>query len=372
MDKEINIKKHKNNTTTTKNTKTTHSKDKYLGEGSFGCVLKPDIKCIANENIINKSYEKNIHNMVSKIFVDKEDFDKEIAASKQLKKADPNGENILLPYKSCDTTSKEIFKNIQANQCEELEYYHNKETHKFYQLIMPYGGTRYDEYFKNYTVTLKEFFNISEPLFKALIDLEKQKICHYDIRGANVLIGNDIKAIIIDHSLIIDYSKLYSAKNLRRLKKSYYPYPPECIVYYKVYNDKENNDNFIEYQFDNAINSYGETRYEAYKSIITTKDIKSGIKKIYTALINIVSSHELSYQNELHKFMMQYANMVDVYSVGMLIVTVYRYIDYTGVSKSIKDEFIAFIKHLVHPDMFSRLTPKTALNTFNKINARLK
>ena len=350
----------------------THSNDKYLGEGSFGCVLKPEVKCTANEQIINKEIGKKTKQMVSKIFINKEDFHKEIYASKELQNVDKEGNNILLPYKHCETDSKEIFKNSKANNCEELEYYKYKDKHKFYQLIMPYGGIRYDEYFKHNIVSLKQFFYISEPLFKALIDLENNKICHYDIRGANVLVGTDKKAIIIDHSLIIDYNNLYSAKNLRRLQKSYYPYPPECIVYYKVYTDKKDINNFIQYKFEDGLNSYGETRYKAYMSIISNTEIKQGILNIYNKLTHIVLAHDKSYQNELYKFMNNYANMVDVYSVGMLLVTIYKYIDYTGVSKSIKDDFILFIKNLINPDVFSRLTPKDAISTFNKLNSRIK
>ena len=347
------------------------SKDTYLGEGSFGCVLKPEIKCTGTVNIINKNSKKDPNNMVSKLFMDKEDFNKEIIASKKLKKVDKTGQNILLPYKSCETNSKEIFKNKEATKCEDLELYQNNN-HKVYQLLMPYGGTRYDHYFEYNRISLKEFFSISLPLFKALIDLEKHKICHYDIRGANVLIGSTNKAIVIDHSLIIDYSKLYSEKNLRRLKKSYYPYPPECIVYYKMYIDKDNNDNFIDLQFEDAITSYGHTRHDAYTSIISDTDIHNAIINVSNKLKDIINKHQDTYKIELYNFMKKYANMVDVYSVGMLIVTVYKFIDYTNVPKNIKNDFMLFIKNLIHPDMFKRLTPVDALDTFNKLNMRLK
>jgi hypothetical protein len=56
----------------------------------------------------------------------------------------------------------------------------------------------------------------------------------------------------------------------------------------------------------------------------------------------------------------------------MLIVTVYKFIDYTNVPKNIKNDFILFIKNLIQPDMFKRLTPVDALDTFNKLNMRLK
>ena len=370
MDKQININK-----THVKNKKNSaHNNDKYLGEGSFGCVLKPEVKCSSKENIINK--QSNTTEFVSKIFTEKENYEKEVNASKVLKTVDKTGINILLPYKNCETTSEEVFKNNQAANCEDLEYYKNKKTHNLYQLIMPYGGVRYDTYFEHNKPTLKEFFSISEPLFKALLLLEEKQICHYDIRGANVLIGSNKKAIIIDHSLIITYAKLYSFSNLRRLKKSYYPYPPECIAYYKIYtntnkNDSYNDEEFIYNQFNDAINSYGERRHEAYISLINEKTLYTLLNVIIHKLKEIVKTNKTKYQSKLQEFIEEYANKVDVYSVGMLIVTVYKYINYNNVSKKIKDEFIKFIKQLIDPNVMTRLTPKEAYNEFIKFNTRV-
>ena len=370
MDKEINIIR-KN---IKKSKSSQHKSDKYLGEGSFGCVLTPEVKCKSKDTIINNS--SKTQKSVSKIFTEKENYEKEVNASKVLKTVDKTGTNILLPYKSCETTSEEVFKNIQAENCEDIEFYKNKKTHQLYQLIMPYGGVRYDTYFENHKPSLKEFFSISEPLFKALLLLEEKHICHYDIRGANVLIGSNKKAIIIDHSLIITYAKLYNSSNLRRLKKTYYPYPPECMIYYKIYTNNTNNsysdEEFIYNQFSDAINSYGERRYEAYISLINEKTLYTILDIIIYKLKEIVKTNKTNYESKLHEFMKNYANKLDVYSVGMLIVTIYKYINYNNVSKKIKDEFIIFIKQLIDPNVITRVTPKEAYDIFTKLNAQLK
>ena len=359
-----------------KKTNSKISNDKYLGEGSFGCVLKPEVPCLGKAVIINKT--SNTEKQVSKIFTHKEDFNKEINASKTLQKVDPTGTNILLPYKSCQVSYNDITKNKQAYNCEELEYSKKRD---IYQLVMPYGGVRYDEYIKQYKPSLKAFFSITEPLFKALLLLEKNNICHYDIRGANVLVGNNKKAIIIDHSLIIPYSNLYSEKNLRRLKKPYYPYPPECIVYYKIYMDKdiETNYSYISTQFEDSIRGYGENRYDAYKSLVNMKDIKYGLQSTIKSLTTILQTTKTNgvenvsdYKTALYNHMSAYANRVDIYSVGMLIVTIYNYIDYANVSESIKTTFIQFIKDLINPNVYNRLRPKEAYVRFNTIYASVK
>ena len=371
--------------------KSNHINDAYLGEGSFGCVLTPEIKCTGKETIINK--ESKSKKTVSKIFINKEDYDQEIMASKIIKKVDSTGKNILLPYKSCEVKPEDILKNNQAYKCDKISY--KNKLKNLYQLIMPYGGRRYDDYMRQYTPSLKEFMYISEPLFKALILLEEKQICHYDIRGANVLVGSDRKAIIIDHSLIIKFAKLYNSKNLRRLKKSYYPYPPECIVYYQIYKYKANNDDFISTQFDESINSYGEKRYEAYKSLISNDQIDDALNNVTAKLITIVNTNEITnantneitnantnadnkeeitetaYQRELYTFITKYTNRVDVYSVGMLIVTVYLYIDYSGVSKNLKEEFKTFIKQLIDPNVFKRVSPSEAYENFKKLYSKL-
>lgn len=348
--------------------------NKYLGEGSFGCVLTPEIKCKGKETVIHKS--KGAKNFVSKIFIDKNYYTKEVNASKILKKVDPSGKNILLPYKTCEVSTTDIYKNNEAMQCEELSYYKNNPKHHLYQLIMPYGGIRYDTYFKKNRPTLKDFFHISKPLFEALILLEKKSICQYDIRGANVLVGSNNKAIVIDHSLIIPYKKIYMASNLRRLKKAYYPYPPECIVYYQIYTQQDSLSTFLYTQFDESTHSYGETRYNAYASFIDPGYIKDALTTMHTSFKNIVTKYEnanvSTYQNKLYKFITPYANRIDIYSVGMLIVTIFQYINYTGVSKNIKDDFVQFIKKLIEPNVFKRYTPTEAINNFNELLVRLK
>ena len=358
-----------------RNSNINRSNEIYLGEGSFGCVLTPEIKCNGKETIINKASKTK--KMVSKIFMNKEDYEQEVKASKIIKKVDNTGKNILIPYKNCEVKSEDIFKNNQAYKCDKLSY--KNKLQNLYQLIMPYGGTRYDEYMKQNNPTLKEFMYTSEPLFKALLLLEEKHICHYDIRGANVLVGSTNNAIIIDHSLIITYEKLYNSKNLRRLKKSYYPYPPECIIYYQIYKYKANTDNFISTQFDESINSYGEKRYEAYKLFISNEQIDDALNTVTAKLVSIVNINahnkeeikETAYQRELYKFMSRYANRIDVYSVGMLIVTVYLYIDYSGVSKNVKEEFKTFIKQLIDPNVFKRLSPLEAYEHFKKIYNKL-
>ena len=81
-----NNKKHTTKSTSSTNSKHKHINDAYLGEGSFGCVLTPQINCTGKETIINKASKSN--KTVSKIFIEKEDYDQEIAASRIIKKVD--------------------------------------------------------------------------------------------------------------------------------------------------------------------------------------------------------------------------------------------------------------------------------------------
>jgi hypothetical protein len=164
---------------------------------------------------------------------------------------------------------------------------------------------------------------------------------------------------------------------------SYYPYPPECIIYYQIYKYKANFNDFINTQFDESINSYGEKRYDAYISLISNEQINEALNNVTAKLITVANNiannvannkediKETSYENELYTFMTKYANRLDVYSVGMLIVTVYLYIDYSGVSKNIKDEFKTFIKQLIEPDVFKRVSPLEAYANFKKLYSKL-
>ena len=64
---------------------------KFLGEGSYGCVVTPAIPCNKSNSISNPSLNKSLKQSVSKIIIAPTETDKdEITISNKVKRLDPN------------------------------------------------------------------------------------------------------------------------------------------------------------------------------------------------------------------------------------------------------------------------------------------
>lgn len=197
-----------------------------LGEGSFGCVVSPPIPCESNKKNISKTKSE-----VGKIFVDAKDFKKEVATAKLVAKIDPTGKNLLTPSEHCETSTASVRDPSITWSCEALR---GSGKGRLYQLMMPYGGERLDEYVKKHKPSRMEFLRLMIPVMEAIVQLQQHKYCHQDIKVSNILVTPEHKAILIDYSLMVPFNDVYTPSNRHYLRHTYLSYPPEYkAVYYK-------------------------------------------------------------------------------------------------------------------------------------------
>lgn len=294
---------------------------RILGEGSFGCVLKPAPKCVGKERRIVKNDAKVT---VSKVFGDARDFRYEVAASKKVAKVDPQGRHILVPSSYCDTTYGAVAMHPAADNCEIIQDMRfSSPTTKMYQLKMPYGGQRYDKYVKANHVSIDEFVRHMIHVLEGVQKLQKHGMCHQDLKASNLLISASGDAMIIDYSLMIPFDQVYSSKNIGRLRHSYFPYPPEYKLFYLVYrrvcNDQSCDD--LMPQILKNLEHYGSDRFQ--KMLDLHGNIGDFVATFYR--------HVLRNKRSLTKLFTPYAKKVDIYSVGAIMLDMDKYIDKKGV-----------------------------------------
>ena len=343
---------------------------KYIGEGSYGCVVKPEIACSDTSKpleIVRANTRVRKQKLVSKIFSDKESFEKEIQASQQMKKIDPSGTKFLLPRRACQLSYTDIVKYPETNQCNNIV---ENPQEIYYQLHMPYGGVKFDHAIRNKTYKAqlrpKQLLQMMKPLFKALVMLDEHKMCHMDIKPGNVLVTPQGEPIIIDYSLVRPYKDIYILRTMRRFRMTYYPYPPEFKIlgYSSLINGRiiVDQDKCLKSVVDNY-DHHSVTNYFKYFS---ENDISAAIEHDI--------NHIQSVKDAL-AYMSQFSNRIDIYSVGMLMVYVTKYLelDFDPITNSDKDRaFIEFVKQLVHPQVALRATPVSAMKLYSTTMKKLK
>ena len=344
-----------------------------LGEGSYGCVFSPKIKCTEKEQPIrNKTKADSKKHFVGKVFSDSQEFLKEVSMSKKVATIDPKGETILVPTATCKTTRKEVIRNIASKDCEMIrDSTSHDPNQRMYQLIMPYGGTRFDRYFRNKMDTgtpdtLHAFINVLRPVFQGLVLLEKHKMCHQDIKSSNILVTPQNQAILIDYSLMTPFDSIYSSKNIRRLRFTYFPYPPEYKIATLIYNGCKMECPVGEETLRNIL-QFGDSRANAFHTFMNREDVVKHVQSLMSYLYKTGVAVPTGKQN-IFTWLRTYANRIDMYGLGTAIVDASRYITIPSKHNS---QWKEFVRGLIHPDVRKRFAPKKALDELRKLERML-
>jgi len=200
---------------------------KVLGEGSFGCVIKPYVPC--------DEKDKNKKNMVSKIILNEKEFDPaEIKIGEKLLKYDPENKYTIYVTKTCKIDSAKINKK-DSSEC------NINNNSKVYNLNMKEGGITLFDFFQKHTkvLTVENIAQIIGYLLKGLNLLLKNGITHYDIKPINILIVTKNKKI---HPVFIDFGNFNPMnyeefKNAVVSKDDKYLWPKEVIKQMRSFGD---------------------------------------------------------------------------------------------------------------------------------------
>lgn len=344
---------------------------KKLGEGSYGCVVSHPLKCSEKEDIITKNIDKD-RKLIGKLFYSREYYNDEVKLGKIVKSIDPSGKKMLAPVSGC-AVSKKILENpnnIKAiSKCEAItntdKYSLINDTdsdvefpNKVWQLKMPYAGLDMHSYLEKYKngVTVKSLMSTMIPLFESVILLKQHKLVHQDIKPDNVLIYKK-KTVLIDYSLMLPFEDIYTMKNYSRLKSHYRYYPFEYYLTSLVFKYNTN----ISMKKDDLVYYI----MEKYRDYIIKK--AHHLHPYYTVdeLLEHATEYDLlSIIMKNPKNMKEYVDKIDIYSIGITIKELTRYIK----PNTMTNEFINFVRNILHPDPRKRISAEDALNICKKLS----
>jgi len=197
-----------------------------IGEGAYGCVLRPYIKCDGTTGT---------DNYISKFFFIKKSYYNELSIQKKIRKIGFDTRGFTIKMKSnckINLEKKANIKELSRNSCG----IYDKEV---YQIVFEFGGTDLKGLFKKdetkaklRTMDLRKLLKKMDNVFKGLCELDKLNLVHFDIRPDNILYNFEKdKFYIIDFGLMRTMDEIFSKYNIQSFyEEPHKSYPNELNI----------------------------------------------------------------------------------------------------------------------------------------------
>ena len=318
----LNSKRHINKKTINKSKNKNKHKSKtlhggvFLGEGSYGCVVKPSLPCADNIHSTKTHIHKILNNSVSKILIDPSESDKdEIFISNKLKDLDPHQKQFItfesacrikkIPNERSNTISVEYNDDTLVNyDILDDKKYDKKHcpidfSLKPINLIMPFGG--YDllhishnafnkKNFAHFKITkqmlVKNLQLCFKNLFVGILKMHNNRIVNRDIKPENVLANYDetkkrLDLRFIDFGLSTIIPSNYKKRDYIIYKGTESFISPELIISYYILNGESYEDTMknINKYIKNNLSSF--KKHELIEKYKVLDNFNSDIKSLY-------------------------------------------------------------------------------------------
>ena len=201
---------------------------KIIGEGGFGCIIKPGFTC--------KGKEMKTDEFVTKIQVKNSTAERELNIGKIVKQIPSYKQRFAPIISSCKYNSKIVKMVSRKEDCDIVSRKPNKK------FILSKLQLIKGEEFKKYLL-----HNVNNDMIYTLIHsyisllysiflLNKQGVIHYDIKGENVMYNTEKKVpIIIDFGLSLNKKHIMPAFHdpdyNNRLEDYFYVYAPDYSLW---------------------------------------------------------------------------------------------------------------------------------------------
>ena len=359
---------------------------KVVGEGSFGCIIEPSLKC-QNKKI---SYK----NKVSKVLISKE-AKNELNEYSVIGKIDKkNKYHLGKPTKCKIKKTKKALKAI--SRCNKLlnKYTKDKSLKKhlsdFELLIMTHGGVSLKQFSgvlvsmddtpKNREIAQKLWFQMKN-IFEGISVFQKHNIAHFDIKLHNIVYNvdkNDIKFIDFGHmGSIKDAIKKGLNSDFWLFDSAHWSYPLEVQFMNKNVFQKfsKMNSKQIDSWFNSIVGnivskndddiSEATNTFLHYISKYSSQDYSENIQKKYLSGFYDFLKNSLKINKYKH-ILEKSAYSVDVFSLGMSCMELLHSSQHL-IHSYIVDDFELLFYNMFNPDIENRFSIQESLSQFENI-----
>jgi len=356
--------------------KTRIIRPKRIGEGAYGCVHKPPLRCVDQE-------KQDSTSNVSKLMTNK-DAQEELNEYFLISKADKNGEYHLGKPSVCEPSK--IPSNLLAiKDCKNIRP-SVEDMNKFSLLIMKNGGyniEQFSELFKKQHANTENMEQIVDFLIEGIRLLEglelflDNDIIHHDLKSQNIVYNPKENRINF-----IDFGLMDDMKNVRSqaIHSDYgydihWSFPFEIALW-----NKNDFDTFVESSIHDKevrmrhILKKIEKKCPYFFEVIYNND-KQSIKNHITEFMNFLDMIDSDYDQFLDKSISTF----DLYGVGIAFMDFYNNTEHiletielemnlkTNKDTHLSSRFKNLFMSMVDPNVYNRTTVMAALHEYQNI-----
>ena len=353
-----------------------------VGEGSFGCVHSPSLKCKTKRNI-------NYDNKVSKLLTDKDAKDelKELSLFKEIDKLE---EHYLGYPRKCKPMDDEETKQ-EIEKCRDGKKF-IKKYKDLRLLIMENGGVSLDDYvsslyYKRHNEeTTKHteimFLNIMNVLrgVKFLID---NKLCHKDLKSQNIVFNEGTTTMkMIDFGMLQNFGDMKTNALIDKYwpSQTWWSVPIYAELMNKLsyerlqylFNDEKNITGYLKHLMSKVspINDIGGVNSQFFKQLTKSPSIIK--KRLFGEL---KKSLELIVTMSHTEFVDKFCKINDIHNMGFTLLMILTRLepDYelTNVNTILSKKFIADVRELglrmISYDFFNHIEIDEVLREYERI-----
>ena len=180
---------------------------RLYGEGGYGCIFIPPLKCADNEQSIPKNSQVNTPEKIDKL-MSADDAEIEFAVAKRIHQIPMWETYYLVPNAMCTPAPKSKQTEKDIGECSLLS---NKDISTFRLLRMDYGGLPLSQYSMNFHKF--PFINFAKHLMEGVALMTLFGIAHMDLHTGNILVTEQNVPHIIDFNLAVDVRDLTDLEN---------------------------------------------------------------------------------------------------------------------------------------------------------------
>ena len=204
---------------------------KVVGEGTYGCVLKPPILCDETSNLVKQDYSNKISKIMTREHAINENA--EYSAINNIQGLDKYA--ITGPLLCKPLLDKNFNASVKKCKTLKVKTAFNNSKHDLRMLLLEDGGLSiYDHITKVFMLQSldekKVFLTSLIKLFDGLLFFQSNQIMHRDIKLANMVYNvNNGRAKYIDFGLMTNFKRFANrcSSNTERLGISHSYYAPE-------------------------------------------------------------------------------------------------------------------------------------------------
>ena len=343
------------------------SNPKRVGEGSYGCVHNPPLKCI------NQLYNPD-PTKVSKI-LRKKDANSELKEFKLINKADKKEDFHLGNPGSCFPDNNEI----NAKAIDQCRGFRSKDINSYKLLLLKNGGqdlSKIEEKFKQLTINtvnvgrLEHFWlDMARLIYGSKVLMDKG-IIHHDLKQQNIVYNENTRRVnFIDFGLMVTTKDMLKKANGSRYPfGEHWSFPPDILFYnyvdYKRLTSREGRDRHTLMQ--NAFKRYKEPLQIIEQNLMdkdeTEIDFSIRIVRDYYATYSKLTNSDDDYNRFINKSFETFDN----YSIGFSLFSILKETKEFIAEKLYNDLRLLFLSMMTF-NVFERPSPSEVVDKYEFI-----